>query len=75
VIGGNRRDPKIDWFLFDFYLDATVLWQAFFCDAHRTGHDLEPADDCGLQTFWGRLHLLQNAVDPKSDPKFFVQRF
>src|SRR6266478_4944787 len=44
VIGGHGRDAKIDRLLLDFYLDATVLWQAFLCNTHRAGHDLEPAE-------------------------------
>src|SRR5204863_7154229 len=45
VIGRDGRDSKIDRLLFDFDLNASVLRQPFFRDAHRTGHDLEPADD------------------------------
>src|SRR5204863_9875510 len=44
VVCRDSRDTKIDRLLFDFDLDTTVLGQTFFSDAHRAGHDLEPAD-------------------------------
>ena len=58
----------------DLHLDASVLRQTLFRDAHRAGHDLEPADDGGLQSLRRRLHFLENAVDAKTDAKFFVER-
>ena len=39
------RDTKVNRFLFDFYLDAAVLRQTLFRDAHGGTHDLEPADN------------------------------
>ena len=61
-------------FFCDLHLDAAVLRQAFLRDAHRAGHDLEPADDGGLQTFRRRLHFLEHAVDAEADAEFFVER-
>ncbi len=56
------------------HLDASVLRQPLFRDAHRAGHDLEPADDCGLQSLRRRLHFLKDAVDPEPDAKFLLER-
>ena len=75
MISRHGRDAQVDGLPFDPYLDATILRQAFLGDAHRAGHDLEPADNRRLQTLRWRLHFLQHAVNPKSDAKFFVQRF
>src|SRR4030095_13817261 len=50
MIRWDRRDPKIDRFLFNFDLDATVLGQTLLGDTHRTSHDLETADNGRLQT-------------------------
>ena len=58
----------------DLHLDAAVLRQPLFRDAHRAGHDLEPADDGGLQPLRRRLHFLEHAVDAKADAEFFVER-
>src|SRR5256885_14064545 len=75
MIGRNRGNAKIDWFPFDFDLNPSVLGQSFFCDAHRAGHNLEPADNGGLQTLWRRLHFLKNTIDPEPDTEFLVERF
>ena len=75
MIGRDSGNAQVDRFPFDFDLNASVLGQSFFSDAHRAGHDFEPADDGGLQTFWRRLHFLQDAVDPEPDAKFLVERF
>ena len=75
MIRWDRRDPKIDRFLFNFHLDAAVLGQTLLGDAHRTGHDLEPADNGRLQTLGWRLHFLQHTIDPKTNAEFFIERF
>ncbi len=46
----------------------------FLRDAHGAGHDLEPADDGGLQSFRRRLHFLEDAIDAKAHAEFFVER-
>src|SRR5437879_12658675 len=74
MIGRHGRDAQVDGLLFDPYLDATILRQAFLGDAHRAGHDLEPADNGRLQTLRWRSHFLPHAVNPKSDAKSYVQR-
>src|SRR6266513_117024 len=61
-------------FLFYLHLNASILRQTLFRDTHRAGHDLEPADDSGLQTLRRRLHFLENAVDAKTDAELFVER-
>ena len=58
----------------DLHLDAAVLREAFLGDAHRAGHDLEPADDGGLQAFRRRLHFLEDAIDAKADAEFLLER-
>ena len=58
----------------DFHLDASVLRQALFRDAHRAGHDLQPADDGRLQSLRRRLHFLKDAVDAKPDAEIFIER-
>jgi hypothetical protein len=55
-------------------LNASVLREALFCDAHRSGHDLEPADDRRLQFLRRRLHLVEHAIDPETDPETFLER-
>src|SRR6478672_92346 len=74
MIGRDGGNAQIDRFLFDLHLNAPVLWQTLFRDAHRTGHDFEPAKDGRLQTLRGRLHFLENAVDAKTNTEFFVER-
>ena len=74
VVGGNRRDAKVDRLARDPHLDASVLRQTLFRDAHRAGHDFQPADDGGLQSFRRRLHFLKDAIDSKPDAKFLVER-
>src|SRR3984893_2889623 len=55
-------------------LTPPILRQSLFCDAHRAGHDFQPADNGGLQTLRRRLHFLQHAVDAKTDTEFLVER-
>ena len=45
MIGRNGRDAKVERLLFDLYLDAPILGQAFLCDAHGTSHDLQTAEN------------------------------
>src|SRR5205823_1234 len=74
VVRRDGGDAQIDRFLFDLHLDASVLRQTLFRDAHRASHDFEPANNGGLQTFRRRLHFLENTVDAKTNAKFFVER-
>ena len=70
--GGNAQ---IDRFLAHLHLNATVLRQPLFRDAHRAGHDFEPADDGRLQFLRRRLHFLEHAVDAETNAELFVERF
>ncbi len=74
VVGRHGRDAQVDRFLSHLHLDATVLREALLRDAHRAGHDLEPADDGRLQFLRRRLHFLEHAVDPEPDAKTFLER-
>ena len=74
MIGWDRRDAKVDRLFLDFDLNAAVLRQTLFCDAHRASHDLEPADNGRLQALGRRLHFLQHAVNAKPDAEFFIER-
>src|SRR5205085_10984014 len=74
MVRGNGRNAQINRFLFYFHLNASVLRQTLFRDTHRAGHDLEPADDGGLQTLRRRLHFLEDTVDAKTDAELFVER-
>ena len=59
MIGRNSGNAQIDRLAADLHLDAPVLRQPFFRDAHRAGHDFEPADDGGLKALRRRLHFLR----------------
>src|SRR2546430_5479479 len=74
VIRRDGGDAQINRFLFYLHLNAPVLRQTLFRDTHRAGHDLEPADDGGLQTLRRRLHFLEDTVDAKTDAELFVER-
>ena len=54
-------------------LDATILRQPLFRDAH-VGHDLDAADQRGLQLLRRIGHLLQHAVDAVAQPQPLFQR-
>ena len=73
--GRHAADSQVDGFFSDLHLDASVLGNALFRDVHRTGHDLEAADDGSLE-FLGRvLDFLEVSVDPEPDPQAFFQGF
>ncbi len=74
MICGDGRDAQIDRLARDLHLNTAILREAFLGDAHGTGHDLEPADDGGLQAFRRRLHFLEDAIDAKAHAEFFVER-
>ena len=74
MIGRDGGNAEIERLARDFYLDAAVLRKALLRDAHRAGHDLESADDGGLQTLRWRLHFLQDAIDAEADAEFFLER-
>src|SRR5437870_12201198 len=74
MVRGNGGNAQINRFLFYVHLNASVLRQTLFCDTHRAGHDLQPADDGGLQTFRRRLHFLEDTVDAKTNAEFFIER-
>ena len=75
VVGWNGGNAEIDRRFANFNLNSPVLWQAFFGNAHRAGHNLQPANNCGLQSFGRCLHFLQDPIDAKADAEFLVERF
>src|SRR5262245_22800178 len=69
----NHRDDRhadIDLAVLHAHLDAAVLWQALLGDV-EPGHDLDAADDRGLETGDCRVHFLrlQYAVHAVTDPQ------
>ena len=74
MVGGDRGNAEVDWLPRDPHLDAPVLRQPLFRDAHRASHDFQPADDGRLQSLRRRLHFLEDPVDPETDAEFFIER-
>ena len=74
MVGTVETRRSID-FLPDLHLDAAVLREPLLRDAHRAGHDLEPADYGRLQLLRRRLHFLEHAIDAETDAETFLERF
>ena len=72
--GRDARDAKVEGFFAELDLDAAVLRDALFRNAHRAGHDLETAGDGGVKLFRRAGHLLEHAIDAKAHPEFLLER-
>ena len=75
MVGRDGGNAQIDGGLAigGAHLDASVLGQAFFRDAH-VRHDLEAADDGGLKFFRRIGHDLEHAVDAVAQAQPLFQR-
>ena len=71
---GNRGNAEVDRLVRKADLDAAVLRQALFRDAHRLRHDFEPAHDGAVQAFRRGLHFLQDAIDAETDAELALER-
>ena len=61
---GQGRDPDIHRPPADSKGDAAVLWQALFRDIELR-HDLDPADQRGMQRALGPNDIAQGPIDPE----------
>ena len=72
VKGGQGGDPQVDLLAQHLELDAAVLGQPALGDV-QLGHQLEAGDDGGLQLGGGRVHGVQDAVDPVAHPEVLLE--
>ena len=72
--GRNGGNAQVERLALDLALDAAVLGDTFFVDAHGLRHDLQTAHDGPVQGGGEYLVLLEFAVDAEADAETFVHR-
>ncbi len=73
VVRGDDRDAHVDLLVVEGHLNSTVLRDAFLVQLHRAGHDLDAADDGGVQALRVVLNIDQHAVHAVADADVFFQ--
>ncbi len=63
--GGN---PEINLLSFHPQHDPPVLGEASFGDV-QLGHDFDSRDDCSLEAFGRRLHVVEHSINPIANPE------
>src|ERR1035441_9707332 len=72
VEGGQGGNAEVDFAADDFDLDAAILGEAALGNI-ELGHELEAADDGGLELAGRRLLIEEHAIDAEADAEFLFE--